>query len=341
MTKIPRTLRPPRIVLAYGGDFDSSVAIPWLAERQGAEVVTLTLDFGQGRDLEHVRDRALTLGAVRAHVVDVREEFARDYLLRALKADALFDGGRRLAAALGHSAIAGKLVEIADIEQARLVAHGGVTSAARIRAAAQSLNPSVSVVAPAPEWGPDRTALLAYAGAHRLVLPGATAVDPCSTSAPTPAAEAPREAAAVEITFQAGTPVAINGVGMTLLDLMGSLDFLAGKNGVGRCERFETPAASVLAATRARLQQVAGTADANGFSKAVGRQYADLVDSGSWFTVLRTALDAFIDKAQEPVNGVVRATLFQGVCEIVDARVRESRQEPDDYALVRPLRYRA
>jgi argininosuccinate synthase len=323
MTTI-RTRRPRRIVLAYCGDLDTSVAIPWLAERQGAEVVTLTLDFGQGRDLEHIRDRALTFGAVRAHVIDVREEFARDYLLRALKADALFEGGRRLAGALGHSLIAGKLVEIADIEQALLVAHGGGTSAARIRAAVQSVKPSVGVVAPADEWGPDRTGLLAYAREHRLVLPGATALDSCSASAMKPAAEAPREAAAVEITFRAGTPVAINGIGMTLLDLIGSLDFLAGKNGVGRCERFETPAAAVLAAAHGHLQQIAGTAEANSFSKSVGRQYADLLDSGSWFTVLRTALDAFVDKAQEPVNGVVRARLFQGVCEIVHSHVRDA-----------------
>jgi argininosuccinate synthase len=324
MTNIPRTRRPTRIVLAYCGDFNTSVAIPWLAERHGAEVVTLTLDFGQDRDLEDIRDRALTFGAVRAHVVDVREEFAREYLLRALKADALFAGGRRLAAALGHSAIAGKLVEIADIEQALLVAHGGVTSAPRIRAAVQSVKPSISVVAPAREWGSDRTELLAYAQEHRLVLPAATAIDSSSASALKPAAEAAGEAATVEITFQAGTPVAINGIGMTLLDLIGSLDFLAGKNGVGRCERFETPAAAVLAAAHAHLGQIAGTVEANGFSKAVGQQYGDLVDSGSWFTVLRAALDAFVDKAQEPVNGVVRARLFQGVCDIVSSQVRDA-----------------
>jgi argininosuccinate synthase len=314
MTNSPSTRRP-RIVLAHCGDLDTSMAILWLAERHGAEVVTLTLDFGQGRDLEHVRDGALAWGAARAHVLDVREEFARDYLLRALKADALFDGGRRLAAALGHALIARKLVEIAAIEQAATVAHGGSTSAARIQAAVHSVDPALGVVAPADEWGTDRAGLLACVRERRLQLPGAP--DRTRTPVTKPADDAVREAAAVEITFQSGTPVAVNGIAMTLLDLIGSLDFLAGKNGVGRRDRFETPAASVLAAAHAHLREMAGTAEANGFSRAVGRQYADLVERGSWFTVLRTALDAFVDKAQEPVTGIVRVRLFQGVCEIV------------------------
>jgi argininosuccinate synthase len=331
--------RLSRIVLAYCGDLDTSIAIPWLAERYEAEVVTLTVDFGQGRDLEHIRDRALTLGAVRAHVLDVREEFAREYLLRALKAGALFEGGRRLPAALGHCAIAAKLVEIADIEGAARLAHGGVASAARISAAVRSLKPAFSIAAPAREWGADRAGLLAYARERQLSLHPPFGLDSESTPASKPVPERAREAAGVEITFKAGTPVAINGVEMTLLELIGSLDFLAGKNGVGRSDRFETPAASVLAAAHSDLQVVAAC-ETNGFSGTVSTHYADLADNGSWFTVLRTALDAFADKAQELVNGDVRVKLFQGVCEIVQSRVHDSRQENDDYTLVRPLRYR-
>jgi argininosuccinate synthase len=323
--------RPARIVLAYSGDLDTALAIPWLVERHRAEVVALTLDFGQGRDLEHVRDRALALGAVRAHVLDVREEFARDYLLRALRAGALFHDGRRLAAALGHSAIAAKLVEVAAIEQTEMVAHGGATNANRIGAAVRSIQSGFRVIAPGCEWGSDRGRLLAYAREHRWPLPPAPATAP-----PKPVGDAAHEPAAVDISFDAGAPVAVNGIEMTLLDLIGSLDFLAGKNGIGRRDRFETPAASVLAAAHDDLQQMAATAEAVGFSRAVGRQYGDVVESGGWFTVLRRALDAFVDKAQEPVNGVVRVRLFQGVCEIVETRVRIETTEDAEDAEVQP-----
>ncbi len=328
MTNRSGKRRPSRIVLAYSGDADTSIAIPWLAEQYRAEVVTLTLDFGQGRDLrdlEDVRDRAFAFGAVRAHVLDVRDAFARDYLLRALKAGVLSSGDRRLAAALGHSAVAAKLVEIAEIEQAPLVAHGGVASAARIGAALRSLRPSLTVAAPRAEFGADRTELLAFARERRLPLPAAPVTD-TRTAAGKAISPGAHEAAAVDITFQAGTPVAVNGIGMTLLDLIDSLDFLAGKNGVGRRERFETPAVSVLAVAHGHLQRIAMTGETESFVRAASRQYADLIDHGSWFSVLRAALDAFIEKMQDAVSGIVRVQLFEGVCEIVHGLPRQSSQ---------------
>lgn len=341
MTNSRGTSARDRIVLAFAGDLESSIAVPWLAETEDAEIVAVTLDFGQSRDLEGIRDRALTLGAVRAHVLDVRAEFARDYLLPGLKAGALDDRGRRLAAALGHAAIARTLVEIAEIEQAVRVAHGGITSAARLTAAVQSLKPGFTVLAPVREWSGGRARLLEYAASRRLPLPGSS-LD-VSGGVPPPAnttAHAAGEAALVDITFTAGTPVAINNVGMPLLDLIGSLDFLAGKNGVGRADRFETPAVSVLAAAHDDLQQLAATADVNGFSDTIRRQYAALVENGGWFSMLRAALDAYVDTAQQLVNGIVRVKLFQGACEIVHSHIREV-QENDGYSVVRPLRYRA
>ena len=341
MTNSRGTSARDRIVLAFAGDLESSIAVPWLAETEDAEIVAVTLDFGQSRGLEGIRDRALTLGAVRAHVLDVRAEFARDYLLPGLKAGALDDRGRRLAAALGHAAIARTLVEIAEIEQAVRVAHGGITSAARLTAAVQSLKPGFTVLAPVREWSGGRARLLEYAASRRLPLPGSS-LD-VSGGVPPPAnttAHAAGEAALVDITFTAGTPVAINNVGMPLLDLIGSLDFLAGKNGVGRADRFETPAVSVLAAAHDDLQQLAATADVNGFSDTIRRQYAALVENGGWFSMLRAALDAYVDTAQQLVNGIVRVKLFQGACEIVHSHIREV-QENDGYSVVRPLRYRA
>ena len=341
MTTSRGTSPRDRIVLAFAGDLESSIAVPWLAETEDAEIVAVTLDFGQSRGLEGIRDRALTLGAVRAHVLDVRAEFARDYLLPGLKAGALDDRGRRLAAALGHAAIARTLVEIAEIEQAVRVAHGGITSAARLTAAVQSLKPGFTVLAPVREWSGGRARLLEYAASRRLPLPGSS--HEVSGGVPPPTnttAHAGGEAALVDITFTAGTPVAINNVGMPLLDLIGSLDFLAGKNGVGRADRFETPAMSVLAAAHDDLQQLAATADVNGFSDTIRRQYAALVENGGWFSMLRAALDAYVDRAQQLVNGIVRVKLFQGACEIVHSHIREV-QENDGYSVVRPLRYRA
>jgi argininosuccinate synthase len=344
MTHSRGASRRDRIVLAYAGDLESSVAIPWLAETAGAEVVTATLDFGQSRDLEGTRDRALALGAVRAHVLDVREPFARDYLLPALKASALYDGGRCLVGALGHAAIAARLVEIAGIEQAERVAHGGVTSAARLSTAVHSMKPALTVMAPAAEWGFGRAELLEYAAARRLPVPTSDSAGGVRLAANAGATRA-SEAAVVDITFKAGTPVAINSVAMPLLDLIGSLDFLAGKNGIGGAEWFDNPAASVLAAAHDALQQLAfeqaaASPGMNGFSDPVGHRYAELVENGSWFSVLRAALDAYVEQTQQLVNGTVRAKLHQGACEIVHRHIRNV-QENDGYTLVRPLRYRA
>src|SRR5437762_6155995 len=140
-----------RIVLAYSGGLDTSVAIPWLAEKYGAEIVAVTMDLGQGTGLEDVRDSALAAGAVRAHVLDVREEFARDYVLRALQADAIYEDRNPLGTALGRPLMAQKLLEIAAIERAAAIAHGCTGKGFDI--AARTLNPAMVVVAPARDWG--------------------------------------------------------------------------------------------------------------------------------------------------------------------------------------------
>ena len=163
-----------RIVLAYSGGLDTSVAIPWLAEKYGAEIVAVTLDLGQGRELEDVRDRALATGAVRAHVLDVREEFARDYVLPALKADAIYEDRYPMGTALGRPLIARKLMEIAAIEQAAAIAHGCTgkgNDQVRLDVAARSLNPAITVLAPARDWGMTRADEIEYARARGVRVP--------------------------------------------------------------------------------------------------------------------------------------------------------------------------
>jgi argininosuccinate synthase len=295
-----------RVVLGYSGGRESAFAIPWLAEQYGAEIVTLTLDLGQGGDLEDVRDRALAAGAVRAHVLDVREEFTRQYILRALKAGALFRDGRSTATMLGRPLIAQKLVEIAGIEQTRAIAHGAADDP-RIAAAARALSPTITVVTPAMASGSvgnrrERGAAAKFAG------------------------DCPDEAAFVEITFDRGVPTAINGIAMQLFDLIGSLDIIAGANGLGGIDHLETPGAGVLHAVHMDLESGTLTDETRRFSRAATGQYLEMIDTGAWFGQLRPALDAYFDKVQDHVNGVIRLKLFKGDCTIVERKTSAARE---------------
>ena len=325
-----------RIVLAYSGGPRSSAAISWLAETYRAEVVALTLDIGQGGDLEDVRDRALALGAIRAHVLDVRDEFARHYLVPALKADALYEGNRSRAHALSHPLIAQKLVEIAAIEQTGTVAHGSAAADPRIGVAVRALDPAIEVVA------------LAIFSRGSIDSPSSGSIDSPSGSIDSPSSasidsprtdleakwpgECPNEPAFVEITFSRGVPTAINAIAMPLVDLVGSLDIIAGAHGVGRRHGLESPAALVLHNAHRDLQTLTITGEADDFSRRVSRQLADIIERGSWFTPLRESLEAYVDRIQGGVGGVIRLRLFKGDCAIVDRRTAR----PD--AVVAPAR---
>jgi len=324
----------PRIVLAFSGGPSAAAAIARLRARDGAEVVTVTLDLGQGGVLEEVRDRALEAGATRAHVLDVRAEFAGQYIVRALKADAVYEDRYPMATALGRPLIAKKLVEVAGIEQATTVAHGGTgNDQVRLNECVRALDPSLGILelastVPAPStvdanlWG--------RAVQYGVIDdPWTEAPEDSYTLTKTPAA-CPDEAAYVEISFDRGTPVAINGVEMEILDLIGGLGILAGAHGVGRIdmvenrvagskarEIYEAPAAVVLHAAHKELQKMVVTTGVERFSRAVSLQYADTIYNGLWFAPLREALDAFIDKVQERVTGVIRMKLFKGDCRVV------------------------
>jgi argininosuccinate synthase len=292
-----------RVVLGYSGGRESTAAVPWLAEQYGAEIVTLTLDLGQGGDLESVRDRALAAGAVRAHVLDVREEFTREYILHALKAGALFREGRSTATMLGRPLIARKLVEIAGIEQTTTIAHGSADDP-RIGIAARALNPGITVVAPAVAGsrGSDRRPAFKFVG------------------------ECPDEAAFVDITFDRGVPTAINGIAMQVFDLIGSLDIIAGAHGVGCMDHLETPGAGVLHAVHTDLEAATLADETRRFSRAATSQYLEIIEAGAWYGQLRPALDAFFDGVQEHVNGTMRLELFKGECKIVERRVSGVRE---------------
>jgi argininosuccinate synthase len=262
-----------RIVLAYSGGLDTSVAIPWLRETCGAEVIAATLDLGQERELNQIRERAMAAGAIRCHVLDVREEFARDYVLPALQAGAMYEERYPLATALSRPLIAKTLVEIARMENATAIAHGSTAKGhgqGRIEGSVRAIDPAIALIAPAREWGMTRPDEIEYARVRNVPVP-ATASAPYSAdrnlwgrsvaagvledpwneppdeiyTLTKPPAQAPDIPAYVEIEWEKGVPTAINGIPMPLTDLIDSLETIAGVHGVGRIDMVENRLAGI------------------------------------------------------------------------------------------------
>lgn len=347
-----------RILLAYSGGLETSVAIRWLAETFGAEVIAVTLDLGQGRELTDVRERAIALGAVRAHVIDAREELARDFILPTLQAGALYEGRYPLAAALGRPLIARRLVEMARMEGASAIAHGciGTTNdQVRLELSIRLLDPAIKIIAAARAWGMSRGEAADYARERHLPLPVPAETgysidanlwgrsiargvldDPWLeppeniyrlTRSPQ---ESPDEPAYLEVEFAAGVPVRTNGVEMPMVELIESLDTIAGAHGVGRIDMvesnlasvksrdiYEAPAATVLHTAHKELASIVTGRTLDRLATGLGREYADLVYNGEWFTQTREAIDAFVRSIQPRVTGSVRLKLFKGQCLVV------------------------
>ena len=347
-----------RVVLAYSGGLDTSVAVPWLAETYDAEVVCVTMDLGQGKELESVRERALAAGAARAHVLDVREEFAANYILPALQAGAIYEGSYPLATALGRPLIARKLVEIARIEGAASIAHGCTgkgNDQVRLDVSARALEPGIRVIAPAREWGMTRQDEIEYARERGIPVP-VTAASPYSTDAnlwgrsiecgvledpwieppddvymlTKDPAGCPDEPAYIELVFDQGVPVAVNGVSMPLTEIIASVATIAGAHGVGRIdmvenrlvgiksrEIYEAPAAVVLHSAHRELENFVSPRDLARIKQELALKYADLVYNGLWFSPVREAIDAFVATIQPRVTGTIRLKLLKGTCRVV------------------------
>ncbi len=347
-----------RIVLAYSGGLDTSVAIPWLAEKFGAEIIAVTLDLGQGQELSDVRERALAAGALRAHVIDAREEFARAYILPALQAGAIYEDQYPLATALGRPLIARHLVQIARMEGATALAHGCTgkdNDHVGLDISVRALDGALKVIAPARMWGMTRSDEIEYARQRSISVP-VTAASPYSIDSnlwgrsiecgmlEDPWAEppddiftltrspqdCPDQPAYVDIDFEAGVPVRANGIDMPFIELIESLETIAGSHGVGRIdmienrlmgiksrEIYEAPAAVVLHAAHAELEKLVIARDLDRIRHDMARTYADLVYNGLWFSHAREAIDAFVKAIQPRVTGVVRLKLFKGDCRVV------------------------
>ncbi|HEY7059091.1 MAG TPA: argininosuccinate synthase [Vicinamibacterales bacterium] len=350
-----------RIVLGYSGGLDTSIAIPWLAERHQAEVIAVTVDVGQGRELTDLRARALALGAVRAHVLDARDEFAREYIVPAMQAGALYEDRYPLATALARPLIAKKLVEVARMEGATAVAHGCAVRGndqVRLEISARTLEPSIVLIAPAREWGMTRPEEIEYARARHLpvhvpdrspystdanlwgrsiargVLEDPSEEPPDEVYLITRSAQqCPDEPAYIDVEFERGVPVRANGIEMPLVELIESVETIAGAHGVGRIdmvenhvagtksrEIYEAPAAVILHSAHRELESLVTPPDLQRLRRELGRAYADLVYNGLWFSATRDAIDAFVAKVQPRVTGSVRLKLFKGAFWVVGRR---------------------
>ena len=346
-----------KVVLAYSGGLDTSVAVRWLQEK-GLDVIALTVDVGQPGDLEATRRKAEKIGAKKCYVVDAKDEFAEDYIARALKANALYEGQYPLSTALARPLIGKHLVDVARREGASFVAHGCTgkgNDQVRFDLCTTALAPELQVIAPARVWGMSREEEIEYAKDRGVPVPVArespystdenlwgrsvecgilenAAIEPPEeafewTTSP---ADAPDEPAYVNIRFEAGTPVALGTRSENLLTTINTLNRIAGDHGVGRIDHvesrvvgiksrevYECPAAVVLIAAHQALEAMVLPRDLLEFKRSVEARYANLIYEGLWFTPLREALDAFIETTQERVTGEVSVKLYKGSARVV------------------------
>lgn len=348
-----------KLVLAYSGGLDTSIAIKWIQENYKMDVVALTINLGgmEQRDLDDIKQKAFDVGAINAYEMDARETFVRDYVWPALKANAIYEG-YPLATALARPLIASLLVEIARKENAKAVAHGSTgkgNDQVRFEVGVMALAPDLKIYAPAREWGMSREQAIEYAQKHGIPVP-VTIGSPYSIDEnlwgrscecgvlEDPWAEPPEDAydwtksvvdspdkpEYIEVAFEKGIPVTLNGKKMGAVDLIETLNKLAGEHGVGRLDNvesrlvgiksreiYEAPAGIVLLEAHQALEAITLSKDQLRHKSKVAIEYADLAYNGLWFSAHRKDLAAYIDSTQRNVTGTVRIKLHKGMATVV------------------------
>jgi len=348
-----------KVVLAYSGGLDTSIIIKWLKENYNARVIAMAADVGQEEELEGLEEKAISTGAEKIYIEDLKEEFVRDFIFPTLKAGALYEGKYLLGTAIARPVIAKRMVEIAEREGAQAIAHGCTgkgNDQVRFELTAKALNPELKVIAPWREWNiTSREEAIDYAEKHNIPIP-VTKEKPYSmdrnlwhisyeggiledtyrepdedmfllTNSP---GSAPDEPLYLEIYFEKGIPLNINGKEYPPVELLRKLNKLAGLHGVGRADLvenrlvgmksrgiYETPGGTVLFTAHRELESITLDRDTMHFKEVISPRYAQLVYYGQWFTTLRRALDSFIETIQERVTGTVRVKLFKGSCTVV------------------------
>ncbi len=355
-----------KVVLAYSGGLDTSVAIRWINENYHMDVITLTADLGgEKRDMPSIKEKAVNVGAVKALVVDAKELFVKHFVFPALRADALYEGQYPLATALGRPLIAKLLVDAAAEEGASAVAHGCTgkgNDQVRFDVAVCALAPHLKVIAPAREWGMTREETIAYAKRYGIPVP-VTADSPYSidenlwgrsvecgvledpwveppeevfswTRSPK---DTPDEPCYVEIGFDTGIPISLDGREMEGVALIQELNKVAGEHGVGRIDHvenrligiksreiYEAPAATTLLMAHKALEAMTLTKDQLRFKEKVAAEYADLMYNGLWFTALHRDIAAYVESTQRHVTGTVRVKLLKGNASVVGRKSPKS-----------------
>ncbi|GAF21268.1 LOW QUALITY PROTEIN: argininosuccinate synthase [Bacillus sp. JCM 19047] len=341
-----------KVVLAYSGGLDTSVAVKWLTDK-GYDVIAVGLDVGEGKDLEFVKQKHLTVGAIQSYTIDAKKEFAEEFVLPALQSHALYEQKYPLVSALSRPLISKKLVEVAEQTGASAVAHGCTgkgNDQVRFEVSIQALNPDLKVLAPVRDWAWSRDEEIEYAKANNIPIPidldnpysvdqnlwgrsneCGILEDPWATppegayELTAPLEKTPDTADTIEIHFEKGVPVAINGQAMPLDELILSLNNLAGKHGVGRIDHvenrlvgiksrevYECPGAMTLIKAHKELEDLTLPKELAHFKPVIEKKLTELIYEGLWFSSLQPALQAFLKESQQHVTGIVRVKLFKG-----------------------------
>ncbi len=368
---------PPvrKVVLAYSGGLDTSVIVPWLKENYHCEVITVTADLGQAEELDNIEEKALATGASKAIVLDLREEFITEYLYPTLRASAIYEREYLLGTSFARPLIAKYLVEVAEQEGAEAVSHGCTgkgNDQVRFEVTVAALNPKLQIIAP---WRDDKWTIrsredaIAYAQTHNVPIThtlksiysrdrnifhisheGGPLEDPWTA----PEAEmfqltvspqdAPDETETIEVGFEEGIPVSLNGQALGPVELLTALNELGQKHGIGRADMvenrlvgmksrgvYETPGGTILFKAHQALESICLDKETLHYKQQISLRYAELVYNGKWFSYLREALDGFVQVTQRSVTGVVRLDLYKGNVTVTGRRSPYSLYR-EDYA---------
>lgn len=345
-----------KVVLAYSGGLDTSVAISWL--KKDYDVVAVCLDVGEGKDLDFIKEKALTVGAIESYVIDVREEFATEFVLPALQAHAYYEQKYPLVSALSRPLISKKLVELAHQVDATVIAHGCTgkgNDQVRFEVAIASLDPKIKVIAPVREWKWSREEEINYAKENGVPVP-ADLDNPYSVDQnlwgranecgvlENPWNEAPEEAFAltvspekapdkpeyINITFEKGVPVSLNGKNYSLAELIQTLNEIAGKHGVGRIDHvenrlvgiksreiYECPGAITLLTAHKEIEDLTLVREVSHFKPILENELSNLIYNALWFNPATQAILAYIKETQKVVNGTAKVKLYKGNATVV------------------------
>lgn len=346
-----------KIVLAYSGGLDTSVILKWLQEKYDAEIITFTADLGQGEELEPARAKAEQMGVKSIHIEDLREEFVRDYVFPMFRANAIYEGEYLLGTSIARPLIAKRLVEIAQAEGADAISHGATgkgNDQVRFELGMYGLAPELSCISPWREWDlTSRETLMEYAKTHHIPIDFAKAgkKSPYSMDAnllhisyegggledpywepeediwrwTVSPEKAPDEPEYLELTYQKGDIVAINGESMTPATVLATLNTLGGKHGIGRLDLvenryvgmksrgcYETPGGTIMLKAHRAIESITLDREVAHLKDELMPRYASLIYNGYWWSPERKMIQTMIDASQEPVNGVVRVKLYKG-----------------------------